>query len=270
MSRRNRKSDGPSIFATLLSALLIAAVVTTIALIAYFNWSGKVARAALDPNTLCPKEPVAIYAVLVDRTDPLSEIQAEGLRRRLEMWSNEVPKHGYFKVYEVGTSAGLLRPVVSVCNPGDGSDVSELTSNRKMWQRRYASKFSAPIGEMINGMRTDATATASPIFEAIQAIAVENFGPDSKALDRKLIVVTDLLQYTPDFNLYKNAPDVDAFRKSPYGKSISSDLSAVGVEIDLLNRKHDAQKQNDSLINFWVQWFHSQGATVEKFTHIPG
>jgi hypothetical protein len=185
------------------------------------------------------------------------------------MWSKSVPKHGANKIYEV-SGGGLLEPIVSVCNPGDGSDLSQIDANPKMWQKRYREKFQRPIDDMIDGMRFDTKADQSPIFEAIQAIAVENFGPDSTAAEHKLIVVTDLLQYVPKFNLYRGVPDIVAFRKTAYGMSVSSNLSDVVVEVDLLHRMSEEGRQTDALGAFWLQWFRSQGALIEKFTQIPG
>src|SRR3569623_1482805 len=129
MARRrfSRRRGGSESLA--LKLIAVAVVLVVLAALAGVFWfvQGRAAQlAALDPETLCPKSgPTSQFAVLIDRTDALTELQGEALRRQLTAWAAAIPKHGGFKVYEVGHagSAGgaLLQPVVAVCNPGEGS-----------------------------------------------------------------------------------------------------------------------------------------------------
>src|SRR5262245_39956130 len=60
-------------------------------------------NATLDRETSCPKNGAqSELAVLVDRTDGLTEVQAADLEQRLLAWARSVPKFGQFKIYEVG------------------------------------------------------------------------------------------------------------------------------------------------------------------------
>src|SRR4051812_11252822 len=123
-TRRGRGSETLAI-----KAAAIAIVVVVLVGLGGGFWvvQGRAAQlASLDPETLCPKTgATSQFAVLIDRTDALTEIQGEALRRQITAWASAIPKHGSFKVYEVGHSGSdggaLLQPVVSVCNPGDGS-----------------------------------------------------------------------------------------------------------------------------------------------------
>src|SRR3954447_24442952 len=141
-----------------LKVIAVAVVLVVLAGLGGIFWfvQGRAAQlASLDPETLCPKSgPTSQFAVLIDRTDALTEIQGEALRRQITAWAAAIPKHGSFKVYEVGRSGiegggALLQPVVAVCNPGDGSDQSAIDSNPKMWRARYEEKFQAPIAAML-------------------------------------------------------------------------------------------------------------------------
>lgn len=266
----SRDGDGSTIGKVLAGMIVGLVVIATIGIFVFMH-EEKSDRASIDSETFCPKAgPAAIHVVLIDRTDGLGPIQAEALRRRITMWSEGVPKHGLFEIYEVTAQGVLTEPAVAVCNPGDGSDVSALTGNPAMARKRYREKFERPVRDMLASMRGDTEADKSPIFEAVQAIAVTNFGPDSSAGERKLIIVSDFLQYVPEFSLYRGVPDFESFRQSGYGVSRMADLSGVEVELHLMHRKGERHRQKEDLVEFWIRWLEEQGAIVEKYSPLPG
>ncbi len=280
--RFSRRHGGQETLA--LKLIAVAIVIVVLAGLGGVFWfvQGRAAQlAALDPETLCPKTgPTSQFAVLIDRTDALTEIQGEALRRQITAWAAAIPKHGSFKVYEVGHSGtqgagtpgggALLQPVVAVCNPGDGSDQSAIDSNPKMWRARYEEKFQTPISAMLERMRLDEEAKTSPILEGVQAIAVKDFGPDAPQGPKTLVVVSDLLQNQQDFSLYQTVPPLDAFWATPYGASVRSNLNGIHAEIYLLRRMKVAAKQTDALGKFWIDWLERQGAQVDAFRSVPG
>lgn len=269
-SSRYDSEDG-SVAGRLVAGVIVAAILVVVALLFFFMRQQADEKAAIDPETFCPKAgPSSTHAVLIDRTDGLGPIQAEALRRRIVMWSEAVPKHGLFEIYEVTAEGIPASPVVAICNPGDGSDLSELTGNPRLARERYREKFEIPVRNMLTGMRGDTEADRSPIFEAVQAIAVTNFGPDSSAADRKLIIVSDFLQYVPEFSLYRGLPDYEAFRQSAYGVSRMADLSGVAVELHLMHRKGERQRQTEELVEFWIRWLEEQGAVIDRYSPLPG
>jgi hypothetical protein len=280
MARRRRFSTGRSRFRRrggetlplkLLAVSIVLAVLAGLGGLFLFVNQRAAALASLDPDSLCPKAgPVSRLDVLVDRTDALTEIQGEALKRQILAWANAVPKHGAFAVYEVGHGGALLQPVVSVCNPGDGSDQSSLDSNPEMWRQRYQQKFTAPIQEMLDRMRLDEEQKLSPIMEGVQAIAVKDFGPDAPKGPKTLMVVSDLLQNEGGLSLYKAVPAIDAFWATPYAGSLRVNLTGVHVEVYMLHRLKAAAKQTDSLGKFWIDWLERQGAEVDAFKSVPG
>jgi hypothetical protein len=275
--RFSRRRGSQETLAVKLSAITIVVIVLAGLGGVFWFVQGRAAQlAALDPETLCPKSgPTSQFAVLIDRTDALTEIQGEALRRQITAWAAAIPKHGSFKVYEVGhsgTAAGgaLLQPVVAVCNPGDGSDQSAIDSNPKIWRARYEEKFQTPISAMLERMRLDAEAKTSPILEGVQAIAVKDFGPDAPQGPKTLMIVSDLLQNQSGFSLYQGVPQLDAFWATPYASSVRSNLTGIHTEIYLLHRMKAAAKQTDALGKFWIDWLERQGAQVDAFKGVPG
>jgi hypothetical protein len=278
-SRRmaNRRGGGQeSLGLKLIAIMIVVAVLAGLGSVFWFVQGRAAQLAALDPETLCPKSgPISQFAVLIDRTDALTEVQGEALRRQITAWATAIPKHGSFKVYEVGHSgieggSALLQPVVAVCNPGDGSDQSAIDSNPKMWRARYEEKFQAPIAAMLTRMRLDEEAKTSPILEGVQAIAVKDFGPDAPQGPKMLIIISDLLQNQQGFSLYQSVPELDAFWATPYGASVRSNLTGIHAEIYLLHRMKVAAKQTDALGKFWIDWLERQGAQVDAFKSVPG
>jgi hypothetical protein len=139
-----------------------------------------------------------------------------------------------------------------------------------MWRARYEEKFQAPISAMLERMRLDEEAKASPIFEGVQAIAVKDFGPDAPQGPKTLIIVSDLLQNQQGFSLYQGVPAADAFWATPYAASVRSNLTGIHTEIHLLHRLKAAAKQTDALGKFWIDWLERQGAQVDAFKSVPG
>jgi hypothetical protein len=274
-SSRFRRRGGETLPLKLLAVVIVLVVLAGLGGLFLFVNQRAAALASLDADTLCPKAgPVSQFDVLIDRTDALTEIQGEALKRQILAWADAVPKHGAFKVYEVGhsgtTGGALLQPVVSVCNPGDGSDQSSLDSNPEMWRRRYQEKFTAPIQEMLERMRLDEEQKQSPIMEGVQAIAVKDFGPDAPQGPKTLMVVSDLLQNQSGFSLYKEVPQIDAFWPTPYAASLRVNLTGIHVEVYMLHRLKAAAKQTDALGKFWIDWLERQGAAVDAFRSVPG
>jgi len=274
---RFRRRGGETLPLKVLAVAIVLVVLAGLGGLFLFVNQRAAALASLDPDSLCPKAgPISQFDVLIDRTDALTEIQGEALKRQILAWADAVPKHGAFKVYEVGHSGtgggggALLQPVVSVCNPGDGSDQSSLDSNPEMWRQRYQQKFTAPIQDMLERMRLDEEQRQSPIMEGVQAIAVKDFGPDAPDGPKTLMVVSDLLQNESGFSLYKAVPEIDAFWPTPYAASLRVNLAGIHVEVYMLHRLKAAARQTDALGKFWIDWLERQGAQVDAFKSVPG
>jgi hypothetical protein len=266
-SQRSKGPDPKTIGGIALTILAVALVIGGFVLLQ----QKRNAVASLDPKTFCPKAgPAAVHAVLIDRTDALTDLQLEALNQDVLHWAQDVPKHAAFRIYEVGVGGAILKPVVDVCNPGDGSDASIIDSNPAALKRRYIKTFLGPVQAMLTAMRADETKDTSPIMEAVQAISVRNFGETGATGDNALIIVSDLLQHSDRLSLYKAVPSNDDFEKGAAGRSLHADLSGVAVTIYLINRIKDARFQSDNVGQFWIHWLEHQGAAMNGFKILPG
>lgn len=265
------RSDGGLNLKTAGGWLLVATVAAVLVAGFVYLTERRAETAQLDPNTFCPRSgPTSVQAVLIDRSDPLTELQLEALRRHVMYWAEQVPKYGALRIYEVGVGGALLRPTVDICNPGDGSDASTINSNPTLLRKRYRDKFLGPLELMLSAMRTDREQATSPILEAIQAISIRDFGVSGPAGDKGLIIVSDLLEHGPNVSFYKEIPDAERFARSPIGRSLHADLAGVNASIFLMTRVKDASHQTDALGSFWIHWLELEGAAVTHFKPMPG
>ena len=221
---------------------------------------------------MCPVSGISgLTVLLVDTTDPLTAVQEADLRNHLEQVKDMLPKHSALDVYTVSQlNDGLLKPLgARVCNPGDGRDVSVLTSNPRLIKEKWDQRFSQPLEALFTKMLATPSADESPIFESIQSIAVTAFGslPDSTTT-RKLIVVSDMLQNVPEYSQYKQLGNFEDLRRTQYYRRISADLRGVEVELYYLRRENGLQGTKH--IEFWQQYFKDAGATLVHVVALQG
>jgi hypothetical protein len=226
-----------------------------------------------DPATLCPakRPPSEVDVVLLDVSDKFSEPQRLQIQNHLGRIRDSIPRFGLVEVYTVDRlRRRVTEPVVHVCNPGTGSDLSRIYQNpelaRKKWDG-FAAKLSSDIDRQISAPAV----SASPIFEAIQSTALRTFGNAKyDGLPKRLVIVSDLLQHVPGkLSMYDGVPSFESFKATPYFSQVRSDLEGVSVLVFYLARPHVA-KQDRRHIAFWDRYFQAQGATVDGIEKVFG
>src|SRR5262245_38120188 len=127
-SIRRKRKRALDIYGAILIGGAIVVFFTLFGIYAYF----RAHQVSVDQQTLCPLDgPQTLTVVLVDRTDPLTVMQREDLRKRLDDIKSEIEQYGGITIYSVGPiGAELLRPEVSLlCNPGRRKDVNPAFGN---------------------------------------------------------------------------------------------------------------------------------------------
>lgn len=234
---------------------------------------------ATQPETLCPIEspPAELVAVILDMSDRLNEVQLLSIRNHLNrlLYHGDLPRFAYVEVYAVQPRAGAVAaPVIGLCNPGTGDDLNRIYQNPELARRRWQQDFAAALSTKLDELLAAPDSAASPIFEAIQAVAVRSFNqPENDGVPKRLIVVSDLLQNVPGKGAgashYRGVPDFDEFKSSAYFSEVRADLDAVRVQLYYLNRS-DQQIQGAAHIRFWESYFGNSGATVLAVERIFG
>ena len=231
----------------------------------------------LDAKTLCPAAgPSALTALLIDTTDPLNPIQRAAVLARLNQIVAHLRLGEEIAVYTVNPTGDPLRPDFVICRPIKPGEVSELTGNRAIAERRFEGVFAPRIAAVLAAATAGRPSGRSPIMAAIQAIAVSVFqgvGAESgsgQPLPKRLIVVSDMLEYSEAENQYQSASDFPSFKSTPTYARMRSHLDGVTVTILYLRRDDAAAIQGMTHIRFWNAWFADQGAAVEDVVAIEG
>lgn len=224
-----------------------------------------------NPDTLCPPDgPRGHYILLIDKTDPLNFTQRQAFSVVLkELVENRVPEGYLLSVFALGEDfKDNAVPLVELCNPGDGSNKSEFDSNPQKLKAKYRSKFAEPMIKLSESLVATQPAKWSPIFEMLQLVGINGYRNQSVKGERRLIILSDMLQNTPQLTMYKGPVDYSAFAASDYGKKAQAELSEVAVELHyLMNRPQLQTKRN---LKFWEDYFSRAGARIVAVRPLEG
>jgi len=249
----------------------IAAVVVAIAAFGAIYYTVSSSNRRLDEATLCPTHPDSNTVLLVDVTDPMNVAQRQDFFNELQRLKNSIPRFGRLSVIKVDSaSEHLLSPVIERCNPGRAGDVGEFAGNPKAVeeQRRH---FDLALDRAFESLTRASGADASPILESVQSVALTILqAPGNEDQPRRLIIVSDLLQNTPDASFYQRLPDPSAFIAGPAFRRARTNLRGVEVELWMLERPDTAQTQPIALRELWSRIIEAQGGSVARIYRVSG
>jgi hypothetical protein len=270
------RTAGPADSRTPVVAKIAGAATVVLLLIgggAALAIKGHLAAVTVDNQSLCPtkRPPSGIDVLLLDVSDRFSEPQRLQLQNRLVRFRDSIPQFGLIEVYTVDRlSRRVTEPVAHLCNPGTGDNLNKVYQNPELARKKWQG-FAARLDGEIDRQITLPPMKTSPIFEAIQATALRTFGkPEYDGLPKRLVIVSDLMQNVPgDLSMYQGVPEFGSFEKSPYYSRVRSDLNGVAVLVYYLARP-TVEHQNKRHLEFWRDYFQSQGAELEGVEKIFG
>ncbi len=156
----------------------------------------------------------------------------------------------------------MLRPLATVCNPGNGKGASEFNSNPRRLERRWKQQFSDSLEHQLTSLLKAPSANTSPILESIQNVSASVFdAPAFKQVPKQLIIVSDMVQNTPGFSQYRQSETFDQFKHTPYYLTVRPNLDGVNVTILYLRRADVFRIQGRTQhLDFWRDYFTDAGA----------
>lgn len=258
--------------ARIIAVAVLLALVLGGGIVAYFSVSG---QKNYDEKTLCPLTPIpAKTAMLIDATDALSEMQIARLLEIIEELPADLVLHEWIGIFIVDEDNTLLpKPVVSLCNPGDGRDANILYQNPALIKRRFQNQFYAPIRKEVSALLQRPPEASSPIMEMINSVATHaEFRSDT----RRLIIVSDMLQNVPAYSQYSTAITgedyFDEWAATDYAQKIMSSsgvLNNTAVQIYYV-RRQDESGGNQTLqhIDFWKRYLSALGGIDIRFEQL--
>jgi hypothetical protein len=235
---------------------------------------GQSKRVPTDPTTLCPTDrpPTDVTVLLLDMSEGFSEAQTLKIRNEVARLKAGMSRLGLIEAYAVDRPGQrVTRPVLRLCNPGTGADLSRLYQNPEIARKRWDG-FAKQLDAELDALLKAPPDETSPIFEAIQATALRTFNkPPYDGLPKRLIVVSDLIQNVPgQLSQYKTTVTFKDFRNWPYFARVRADLSGVGVSVVYLVRPGEPAQKWPDHYQFWEQYFVAQGAKLERLEPVYG
>lgn len=190
-------------------------------------------------------------AIVIDATDDFNESQALVIKKEFENIISKSLIDERFSLFVINEKLADNKPLIVACNAGDGSDKSNMTANlrrlKQAWEEQFYNKIVNQIDELIGEHKAD----ESPIMEFIKYVSIESFY-SSKAAEKRLIVVSDMLHHTGSFSHYTT---IEKFFDSPYAIEVRPYLDNIGVEVLYVYRPQYANLQNRKHVEFWEQYF---------------
>ncbi len=256
---RRRKEHGPWFWRSAI-ALMLSSVFALFAAAAMYQ------PPATDSETNCrlDRRDPAHTIVLVDQSDPFDSVDLDWVYALLEEEARGLERYGRLSV-AVPNSESPYDPqiVFSACSPGSAAAANPLWQNPRMVEQAWANRFREPLVRRADEVLKDTVAPSSPLMEAIFTLAAR---PDFKDRDasRRMVIVSDLIQHSRDFSMYRNGADYDAYQASALER-MRPQLEGVAVTARIMPRpQYDLPLSEVKL--FWQRWFDETGARYGSLT----
>ena len=239
-------------------------------------------RVKIDKITFCPIEESEQFGktvALLDLTDPLNKAQKEFFLKEIKELKDQIPKHHSLTIYTLDEDLDLNKSrKITMCNPGTVEDIEstydKISINPKEIKKRWVEGFSKQISDVVNNIMFDNNSqNRSPVMEMFQLIAINEF-KGFEGADNEIIILSDMIQNTPEMSMYQN--DIDSFskfKKSDYFSKVRTNLNK-NVNIKLFMIKRDgsrAMQEKKYFANFWAQFFMNGNKAKDfKITFVDG
>jgi hypothetical protein len=223
-------------------------------------WWTKSRHETLDQTTNCPRSgPREVHIILFDRTDPITQQQAQRIRQRMQQLRDSATFGTRFDLYTVeGDSQNTLTPILSICSPNRPEDANALIENPELIKKRYQQRFVSILDKTIDDLLKNSTRDTSPIIESMKAAAITSFGPyENRNIPFRLTIASDMVQHTRDYSNFRTEPNFSALEKSVAWRSLRPNL--LGAQVDVLYLLRPSALRGGVLIQnrghqqFWEQ-----------------
>ena len=219
-----------------VAAVALALVTLVAAAWGAYLWGTAPTPIQRDRVTLCPDSPPQdIIIVVLDTTDGLPPPTKLEAMKLLTDLMEQSPDNAVLDVRVIDPAQKAGRPILTLCNPGDGRGISEFTGNPEMAKRVWRQRFREPLVHALEGGLQPVPSKTSPLLATFQAIALERFtGAKAEMTHKRLVIVSDMMEYVPgEYTQYPPADlRYDRFKGLPVYRRVRTDLH--GAQVDIL------------------------------------
>jgi hypothetical protein len=253
---RNAQRNGLIMIVTACSIIIAAT---------YFVFNIKLNTTERDAATNCRIDGhVAKETILIlDATDPISSTQQILIDKEARKFFSNAITDERFSIYILDENHDRIAKTLSVCNPGDGSDKSALTSNKRRLKNRWEEGFYSRLISEVKKLNLTSSASKSPIMEIIKHSSIDAMY-HSPAAKKKMIIISDLLQHTNVFSQYRTTQSFNEVYKNGLLRPLMPQLDGVEVEVLYLERPNSSLQQGRSHVRFWEQFVDKAGGELSR------
>lgn len=267
MIRKSRLAQKKSRNNVIIGLAFIALV---IAVLAGVIWWDSVRPAPLDSQTLCPLSgPLGHQILLVDRTDPFNEAQKSAFDNAVKDLVESLPVGHLFSVFVLGDDfKAQTKPLLDLCNPGDGQGKSGLTENIKALRTQYVNNFTQPLRSVTTELLSINSAKESPIIEMLQLVYLNSVQVHKVKGPINLYILSDMMQFSAAMDMYKSPPNFEKYDATYAAKKLWVNLEGIDVHVILLN--NNIKNQSPAFMEFWNSYFKRANVKSLEVTSLPG
>ncbi len=264
LSRRRKSKSLNGLFLIIIGVVILAALIGTSVYIS----TSKVVR---NKETMCREDGFISRetALVFDATDNFTPTQKLMIERNIQNILENALEDERFILYVMGADIKKSRERQFVlCNPNDGKDKSALTANVKRLKQQWDELFFNRIMGSVSGtLESNHTANFSPILEMIKYVAIDAMY-NSDAKQKRMIIVSDMLQHMPAYSHYRGAANYERFTALPYAQEQAPHLSGVDVTILYLSQPRYQKLQSASHISFWEKHITQNGGNLSRILRV--
>jgi|SRR5579859_1262602 len=219
----------------------------------------------------CPRSGArAVYVIMIDRSDPISGQQAQGIRQEVTKIKNDARFGTRFDIYTFeGDANNEMLPMMRLCAPGRAEDANEFIQNPELMRRVWQERFSDVLDREIDSLLRVSSLPTSPIIESLRAAAITSFGPIQPGkIPLRLLLVSDMVQNTAFLSQFKTDSNFALLAKSPAWTILQPNLK--GADVDILYLIRPQAKRGSLMIQsrghqlFWEQLISASGGRLSS------
>ena len=201
--------------------------------------------------------------ILIDQSDPFSSNDFGWIESLVDEEARELPRYGRLTLVTPNTSTPHNPDVVfSQCSTGSSEHANPIFQNPRMVEDNWREFFRDPLNAAVNDVLKDKVAPSSPLAEALTAI-FDRADFQRNAPNRRVIIVSDLIQNSRNFNFYRTGADFDRFSSSELAEDIRDTGGAEVIARIVPRQRYDLPMGDVKA--FWDSYFI---ATNAQFTSV--
>ena len=154
--------------------------------------------------------------ILIDQSDPFSENDLAWVDELIDNEARTLPRFGRLTVV-LPNSATPFDPTTlySHCSPGSVEDANPILQNPRMIDDTWREQFYLPLTSTVGETLKTTSQPSSPLFEALYSVG-DRADFQSNRKNRRLVIVSDLMQHSDGFSFYRYGADLAAYSEASW------------------------------------------------------